>query len=183
MTGMRSRSWGAHCLGRPCREIKNGWGRAGMSNRSGLRRGYSARSGDGRSPEWRLESPSPVADSARPERPLIGRTGLAPPSDRPIARERPGPHSQARPERRRHVVQRRTAVAANVQRSRLHPQPVAARGTFWIQTLYCPAGQILHGCSCLAKRRAPATKGGSGRRRGLSSREALQPKWILRQRP
>jgi hypothetical protein len=140
-----------------------------------LRRGYSARSGDGRSPEWRLERPSRVADSARPERPLIGRTGLAPPSDRPIAHERPGPHSQARPERRRHVVQRRTAVPANLQRSRLHPQPVAARGTFWIQTLYCPAGQILHDCSCLANRCARATEGGSARRRSPSSREACNP--------
>jgi hypothetical protein len=72
-------------------------------------------------------------------------------SHRAMSRKRAEPHSEARPERRRHVVERGAADTANLLRHHLHPQPVSARGTSRIQTLYRPARQILHGPWCLAK--------------------------------
>ncbi|MGC1945755.1 MAG: hypothetical protein WA664_18555, partial [Candidatus Acidiferrales bacterium] len=39
---------------------------------------------------------------------------------------------------------RAAAIAAMILRRGLDAQPVAARGTFWIQTLHRPTGQILH---------------------------------------
>ena len=79
---------------------------------------------------------------SRAARSLVEKTLSRTP--RAIARERPRTHPEARPERRRHAVQRRAAVAADFQRRRLHPQPVTARGTFRIQALHGPAGQVLH---------------------------------------
>src|SRR5579863_3380357 len=63
--------------------------------------------------------------------------------------------SRARPEprreRRRHVVQRRSAMAAMFQRRVLHSEPAAPRGTERIQTLHRATGQMLHRPSRPAK--------------------------------
>ena len=63
------------------------------------------------------------------------------PDDSPRAA---GAASEARPERRRHVVKRRAAVAAYILWRALHAQPVTPRGALRIQTLYRPTGKILH---------------------------------------
>jgi hypothetical protein len=63
---------------------------------------------------------------------------------RAIARQRSRPHAKSRRERRRHVVKRGAAIAADFLRRVLHAKPVAARGTFRSQTLHRPTGQILH---------------------------------------
>ena len=63
---------------------------------------------------------------------------------RPITGKRPRSHSEPRPKRRRHAMQWRAAVAADVKRLRLDAQPVTARGTLRIQALDGPAGQVLH---------------------------------------
>lgn len=41
-------------------------------------------------------------------------------------------------------MKRSAAITADFLRRVLHAEPVAARGTFWSQTLHRPAGQILH---------------------------------------
>jgi hypothetical protein len=94
--------------------------------------------------------PQGCGEQKRPGEVVATATDSAP-SHRAISGKRPRPHSEARPERGRHVVERRAAHTADLERRRLHPKPVAARGTFRIQTLNRPAGQILHGASCLAK--------------------------------
>ena len=76
---------------------------------------------------------------------------------RAIAREGARPHSESRRERRRHVVKRSAAIAADFLWRILHAQPVSARGTFRSQTLHRPSGQILHPVP-----RSPSTDGWNG---------------------
>jgi len=63
---------------------------------------------------------------------------------RAIARQGARAHAKTRRERRRHVVERRAAVAAHLLWRVLDAEPVAARGTLGSQTLHRPSGQILH---------------------------------------
>lgn len=63
----------------------------------------------------------------------------------PIGAQRPRPHAEPRRQGRRHVMQRRAAVAANFLLRALHAQPVPARRTSRTQTLHSPTRQILHG--------------------------------------
>ena len=63
---------------------------------------------------------------------------------RAITCQRAWPHSETRRERRRHIMERSAAIAADFLWRAQHAQPVAARGTFRGQTLHRPAGQILH---------------------------------------
>jgi hypothetical protein len=69
-----------------------------------------------------------------------------------VAAERPGTHPQARAQRRRHVVKRRAAVAAELRSGGAGTQPVAAGLTFRIDALNGPARQILHAFLLLGRR-------------------------------
>jgi hypothetical protein len=104
------------------------------SNQRGLRRG--------RKPSRFLGTAEPLPCVAIRQTQTVEASARA--SGRAIARERPGPHPEARPERRRHVVKRRAAVAAYILWRALHAQPVTPRGALRIQTLYRPTGKILH---------------------------------------
>ena len=64
--------------------------------------------------------------------------------DRAVSRKRPWPRPETRRERRRHVVKRRPAIAAGFLWRSLHAHPVPTRGTFRVQALHGPAGEILH---------------------------------------
>jgi hypothetical protein len=70
---------------------------------------------------------------------------LARTARRPVAAERPWAQPQARPQWRRHVVQRRAAIAARIRPRGIDPQPVAASQTIRIDTLHGPTRKVLHG--------------------------------------
>ena len=63
---------------------------------------------------------------------------------RTVTTQRARTHPQARGQRRRYVVQRRAAVAANFHSGRARAQPVASRRAFRIDALHSPTGQVLH---------------------------------------
>ena len=61
-----------------------------------------------------------------------------------IAGQRPRAQTEAWAERRRNILKRRAAIAAALQRGGFDSQPLATGGTFSVQALHSPAGQILH---------------------------------------
>ncbi len=63
---------------------------------------------------------------------------------RAIARQRPRTHSEARCQRRRHIVKLRIAIRAAFHWRHFHAQPVPARGALWIHALHRPARQKYH---------------------------------------
>ena len=86
--------------------------------------------------------------------------GLARAADWAVAGQGARAHAEARGEGRRHVVKRAAAIAAMIDGSAFDAEPVAARGTFGIQTLHRPTRQILH-FVCLA-RTQPRWRKGNG---------------------
>lgn len=61
-----------------------------------------------------------------------------------VTAQRAGTHPQARRERRRNIMKRRAAVAAELPIGGAHAQPVAARRALRIDALHSPTWQILH---------------------------------------
>jgi hypothetical protein len=77
---------------------------------------------------------------------------------RTVTSQRARTHPQARGQRRRYVVQRRTAIAAEFSSGIHRAQPVASRRAFRINTLHSPTGQILHfflSCFAASSKQSP----------------------------
>jgi len=70
----------------------------------------------------------------------------------PVGAQGARAQTQPRTQRRRHVVQRSTAVAAQFRPGRVNAQPQAARLAVWVDALYGPAWQVLHGTPTLESR-------------------------------
>ncbi len=73
------------------------------------------------------------------------RLRLARAPGRPIGAERARAQPQARPQRRRDVVERSATIAAQVGFDPIRAQPMPACRTLRIDTLHGPTRQILHG--------------------------------------
>lgn len=104
----------------------------------------------------------PVGRSRQGDREIGAAEISARARGRAVICEWPRPHSEARRERRRHVVKSRATVAAGFLCRRVHAQPVSARGAFRVQALHGPARQILH---AVASQRAWAEGGAENRSR------------------
>ena len=95
-----------------------------------------------------------------------GRCGLAA-APRAIARKGARARAQARPQRRRNVLQRGAATGAGFLGAAFDAQPMAAGGASRVQALHSPAGQILHRASFSGK------DSGGGRKRSGQHPEPL----------
>ena len=69
---------------------------------------------------------------------------LAPWTRRPVRTQRARTQPHARPQRRRHPVQRSRAIGAKLRLQLVRAKPLAARRALRINALHSPAGKILH---------------------------------------
>lgn len=100
---------------------------------------------------------------------LLCRRALARPPSGPVVAQRARPQAQARPERRRNIVQRSAAITAQVRPGGVHAQPMPARLALGIDALYGPTRQVLHGTPTSFSGGKPEKLGGfCGRGSGVS---------------